>query len=377
MKYTQKRIYSFILVVVVTLSSLGIDESFTTTAIAKTTVSVTTSVKSVDKSGNLVLKISRSKLYKAGFSKNDIVNVKIGSRKTTYIMPIYAKSMIWGKTYLDVKNKTIKITRQDRSFAEREHETKAKGRKVVITLVKKKGYSLSSPTDQISDYSDNENTFANFRTVEIGKIGENKLYRSYSPVSESGSYGGRCAYVNKLMDQNDIKSVITLNLDTDDLYEEADESISAFYLSMYEDGNVSAVKISGGKIASKQFRNGLASHIRFMLDHEGPYLVHCAIGRDRTGFTIALLAALMGASYDEIAEDYVMTYRNYNHVKKGTAMDKYLKTSINDTIQEWTGSGGKYVAPKSVDLETAATRYLKKVLGFTDDEIKVLKGNLS
>lgn len=43
---------------------------------------------------------------------------------------------------------------------------------------------------------------------------------------------------------------------------------------------------------------------------EDTTLVHCAAGKDRTGVSIAMVLALLGASRDDIVEDYLLTARN-------------------------------------------------------------------
>ena len=42
----------------------------------------------------------------------------------------------------------------------------------------------------------------------------------------------------------------------------------------------------------------------FINSHPGPYYVHCRLGTDRTGAVSAVLAALSGASWEEIKKDY-------------------------------------------------------------------------
>ena len=44
-----------------------------------------------------------------------------------------------------------------------------------------------------------------------------------------------------------------------------------------------------------------------MLEHPGPFYIHCRLGSDRTGVTVAVFSALCGASWKEIAEDYEKT----------------------------------------------------------------------
>ena len=82
----------------------------------------------------------------------------------------------------------------------------------------------------------------------------------------------------------------------------------------------------GVDFQADDFQAGLADGLRHIAKNEGPYLVHCTEGKDRAGFVSALLSCLMGAGYEEVIADYMVTYDNYYGVKPGT--DKYV--AIND-----------------------------------------------
>jgi protein tyrosine/serine phosphatase len=51
----------------------------------------------------------------------------------------------------------------------------------------------------------------------------------------------------------------------------------------------------------KKLKRGL----RFIIKSEGPWLIHCHAGVDRTGFFSMVLEAFMGATVDEIVNDYL------------------------------------------------------------------------
>lgn len=42
-------------------------------------------------------------------------------------------------------------------------------------------------------------------------------------------------------------------------------------------------------------------------DADGPVLVHCAAGKDRTGIGVALVLRLLGVNHDEVLADYLLT----------------------------------------------------------------------
>ena len=346
-------------------------------AIAAKKKSVTTAVSGVAKDGSLVLKVSKKALTAAGFATGDLVRVNIKIPKREYIVPIYKRDLGWGKTSLDIGSSHVKLIRFKRNLATREGLSKAKvkGLKVTITLVKKGGYSLPDVTDDISDYGNDEEKFANFRMVSTGDIAEGKLYRSYSPISDHSQFRGRTAIVNFLMQREGIRTVLSLNMDEDSLSQYLNTGICEYYRSLHDAGGISAIRIVGNDISAKEFREPLATHLRFMINHEGPYLVHCAIGRDRTGFVIGLLEALMGAGYDEIAEDYAVTYRNYYNVKKNSVLDTYFKTYFDDNIVEWTGGKG-YIDVHTTDLKKAAENYLKNKLKLSEEEITKIRERL-
>lgn len=58
--------------------------------------------------------------------------------------------------------------------------------------------------------------------------------------------------------------------------------------------------------------NDSASHLLVEIVHEvaaaeGPVLVHCAAGKDRTGIGVALVLRLLGVSHEDVIADYVRT----------------------------------------------------------------------
>jgi len=59
----------------------------------------------------------------------------------------------------------------------------------------------------------------------------------------------------------------------------------------------------------------LVKVVERIADSDGPTLVHCAAGKDRTGVSIALTLALLGAHRDEIIDDYLISGKNEGEIE--------------------------------------------------------------
>ena len=129
---------------------------------------------------------------------------------------------------------------------------------------------------------------------------------------------------------------------------------------------------SGRGLLRPEFQKGLAEGLRFFAANKGTYYVHCTEGKDRAGFVSALLECLMGATYDEVVADYMVTYYNYYGVEPGT--DKYEAIANSNIIKTLQNAFGVEDLSKA-DLQKGAKDYMKAI-GLTDAEITDLMVNL-
>jgi len=128
----------------------------------------------------------------------------------------------------------------------------------------------------------------------------------------------------------------------------------------------------GVSFTDPEFIAKLHDGLIFMTTHQGPYLVHCNEGKDRAGFVNALLAALCGASMDELKSDYMISYENYYGVKQGTEQYDMIAKTIPDMFADL--NGGKQVSDSK--LSKVATSYLIDKVGLTKGQVNTLKANL-
>ena len=107
-----------------------------------------------------------------------------------------------------------------------------------------------------------------------------------------------------------------------------------------------------------------------MAEKDGPYLVHCTEGKDRTGFVCMLIEMLCGASYQEIVDDYMISYDNYYHINAANDAKRFniIKEQRLDSMLRYLVGAEKGADLASADLSVGARSYLKDA-GMTDEQI--------
>ncbi len=219
-----------------------------------------------------------------------------------------------------------------------------------------------------------DEVFANFRYVTMGSIKEKTLYRSASPCDNQHQ---RAPYVDALMQQAGVRCI--LNLSDNDTkiagYIAKDDFNSPYFLSLYNDDKVIPIALNMNYL-SEEFARKIANGFIAMIEKEGPYLVHCTEGKDRTGFVIMLLEALAGAPYQQIADDYMLTYDNYYKInpekepaKYRTILEKNLDAMLKFVVHDDKADF------KTVELAPYARKYLVNS-GMSDVQVDRLLARL-
>ena len=339
-------------------------------------------VREIEKYGHAVLDISIADFEKAGFALGDTVDVVFDNGYTLSGIPYFngyyvdkGEAMLRaypGDTYLAVCINYGKLN---------ETAGVQVGSTATISLAQKGAekdtQELNSLvyTDERSDYS-SDAVFANFRAVTVGDIAEGALYRSASPVNNEH---GRASYADALIQKAGVKTVLNLADHKEDIdgYLAAEDFASPYYKSLYEAGSVIPLGMPVD-YSSESFGADLTAGLAKLSQQPGPYLVHCTEGKDRAGFTSALLECLMGASLDEVVADYMVSYENYYGVTQAGQPEKYqliVKNNILDMLRTIAGVE-KDADPSGVDLQAAAEDYLTG-FGMTAEQLTALKTNLS
>ncbi len=326
------------------------------------TVSVTGRVIEVDVYGHARLNIPVEQFHTAGFAPGDIVTVQAGTFEGD--MPFFDGYYVERGEFLVCAlpgEKNISVGINYGQFAEMAGIDI--GDRAVITLKEKGGALMQQElnhlvyTDDRKDY-DSDETFGNFRAVTVGKTGRGRLYRSASPVSNEHE---RASVVNALAEAAGIRTVLNMG-DTflEVLAFSVDERFdSTYYMDLYTNGQVIALGMSID-YQSEEFNEKLIRGLSFLAEREPPYLIHCTEGKDRTGFAVMLLEALMGAGRAEIEEDYLLSYVNYYHLNPQRDTEKLsmiAERNIRDMLR-WMTGWDQAALPEEMNLKKCAEKYL-------------------
>ena len=368
-----------------------------TQAVQETVITeVTSSVKEIQKYGNLVLTIEKKDLDAMGAEYGDVFTISFQDTEVYAPYCTNYSDVDLGSIVLRNDGETLilainmgdfattysiaeKVSNPDKTYKWIFEEGKTmEDISLLLTLTGKGEYRDEwlihqlSRTDNREDYS-SDAAFANFREIKGGKIGEGALFRSSSPINNEI---GRAKYADALVKENGIRTVMNLADSEESIlsYMEKEDFASPYYASLFENGDVIALNM-GVSFKTREFQASLSEGLTFLASKEGPYLVHCTEGKDRAGFTSALLSALMGLTYQEIVEDYMTTYENYYHIEKGSEQYEAVKKSNIDSMLSFI-AGVESDKLSQVDLSLKAEEFLLAI-GMKEETVRKLKENLA
>lgn len=333
-----------------------------------------TDVRAVSPHGSFVLALTPQQLKNAGYDYDDLIRVEAGGVARVIPYGRSASGVLPGRPLLLESQGTLELAVNSGSFAtDGGLPALRKTTPVRLSLAEKGGSAEQRrklrlrATDERGDY-ESDAVFANFREVRGGRLGRRALYRSSIPSSVERP---RAPYADALTRQAGVRTVLNLANSPERLQKNMESPVcrSPYYRSLWRGGGVIARALPAA-FGLRPFRDGLAEELRFMARRSGPYLVHCAEGKDRAGFVCFLLGSLMGASPDELKDDYGQSFVNYYHLKRGEP--RYdLHVNAGAAFFE-RALGRKAEEPP----RAAAERYLRGI-GLTAAEIGTLKRRLA
>ena len=337
--------------------------------VAPVYASVQGTIATVDKYGNVATDIASDTMAAAGYELGDVVTISVGTNDIDAPFVGTYSDVDRGAFLLRPTNGIIALAMSYDNFAGKTGTEE--GMSVTLSMAEKAGYLNEyeirhlEKSEERSDYA-SDPIFANFRNVVMGKIPAGRLYRGCNPVLDDA----RAPYAAKLVEEAKIRTVINLA--------DSEESMAPnlpgapYYRQLVNDGKVIALNM-GIDFNDPAFTAKLKDGLLFMVANEGSYYIHCNEGKDRAGMVVALLEALMGATVQEISDDYMVTYMNYFNVAKDDAKYPIIAKIITDLFIQMNGG-----APvNDANIQGVAENYIIQTVGLTADQVQTLKVRLS
>ena len=351
-------------------------------------------VTEIQKYGNMVLSVSGTELLARGFAYGDVVTVSVNGQ--AFEMPVCTNfsdveqgSMILrvvikpetGEDYVLIAINmgdfatysgvaTKEKTEADPGYVWHYNEGVETPVAVTVEMKEPGAYYDTWVMNQLVRSENREDypqltdaEYANFRAVATTGMGENKLYRSSSPINPEIN---RNTQADAAAKEAGIKTFINL-ADNDEVM----RGYEGFEESYYAAQRIIALNL-GVDFSADDFKAGLADGVRFIAQNEAPFLVHCNEGKDRAGFVSAVLECLMGASAEEVTADYMVTFYNYYGVEAGTEQyDAIARANIQKSLAAAFGID----SITGADLAAEAQEYLLAI-GVSEEEIAAVKAKL-
>ena len=298
--------------------------------VSETYEDVLVKARQIDADGNLYLAVTPQYLNEKGYEAGDLVQVMINEQ--SFEMAILACPSD------DVSDKMACL-----------FQSEADNKDLVYLHVQNGSFAKQAG---IIDQS-----------VDTSGMGKGTLYRSSSPINpkimrnKEADAALEAAKIKTIFNMADYENGMKQHPDYENSYYAGCNTIALNMSTVYE---------------TDEFKERLAKGFRFLLSNEGPYLIHCTEGKDRTGFAVAVLECFMGAGADEIISDYMRTYYNYIGVKLGSLVyHRIASRNIMKTIAKAFHVESIY----EIDLQAKAEEYLLEI-GLSAEEIEELRNAL-
>ena len=329
-----------------------------------------------------VLDMTLDKFVEAGFEYGDCLDVVFNNGYALSAIPFYngyhvrnGQALVLGtkddnSVLVAIKNEELMIPARLNGDSEATITLNKKAKFLNIHKALGQDYSTDA-----SDYS-NQEQFSNFRAMRGGQLKDNFVYRGASPVN---NVKNRATVTDSLLERNGIKCVVDF-ADTEEMFDDfaTTENFSSNYVAnLKNSGCVACVRVDAN-YASETYKANVAKGLNFMVSHGSPAYVNCVEGKDRTGFVAILIESLAGATYDEMLDDYMLSYENYYGLTKENNLEGFEETVslyFNSCLEYLTNDAEKNLKDKN-DFAICAKSYLISA-GMTEKEIDDLVAYLT
>lgn len=151
--------------------------------------------------------------------------------------------------------------------------------------------------------------------------------------------------------------------------------------AVFGDGRVTRINIDGGRelVSHPTAVGAYSTMLRRLADSSSlPLLAHCTAGKDRTGWSSAIILLALGVPHETVIDDYLLTNelvaptREQRLRQVARIMDPELLRPLLEVRVEYIGASFAAVEERHGDFAS----YLRDGLGIDDATLEALRENL-
>ncbi|MEC3953843.1 tyrosine-protein phosphatase [Nocardia sp. CDC153] len=192
-----------------------------------------------------------------------------------------------------------------------------------------------------------------FRTGDLSKATDEDLAK-LTALNVVSVHDLRTSYEQQFMGVDKVPAGATEH--HDDIIGQAPPQVMASTLSAGTDLYRAFITAPGAN-------EGFANVLRDIADNPGGVLFHCTAGKDRTGWTAAVLLTILGVDKDTVYYDYLLS-NYYRGAKDGDMMNGVTASALDAAFDQVNKSYGSF------------DNYVHDGLKLTDADITALKAKL-
>ena len=334
--------------------------------------------------GDLILDFTTDDMFEKGFHYGDYIRVKVAGYELKSVVLVESANCSPYFSYFVANNGGRAAISMFNGFM----FSADIGTEVVMTYEGKcDGYqhmtNLKRYVTDESRYSDTKD-YANFYEITGGDIASGRVYRSYSMIKDS-DVPSRSWYVDKFAEECGIGYMLMLSY-SEAQVEAAPEWFKGTYgQELVDSGRYTALQMHPADIFCTPEK--VRAVFDAMIENDGPYLIYCNLGKDRTGMVSILIQGLCGASNEEIRDSYMKAFENLYLIEKDSDSYKAVQQLTYDRsiymlahpelgdkpyLVDWSQADSS-----GIDAASTAVAYLKGTVGLTDEELSLLREKLT
>lgn len=239
---------------------------------------------------------------------------------------------------------------------------------------------MATDPDMFTDMKD----YANFFELTGGDLAQGRVFRSYSIIKDA-DVPSKSYYADQLSEQYGVNYLIMLPYSEADLKNVPDWFEGTYGEKLIKEGKYITLDMRPADMFNNPEKT--KELVSAIIENEGPYMLFCECGKDRTGLMSIIVQGIAGASNEEIRSSYMKAFENLYLLEEGTDTYKAVQGNTYEHmiyliahpemgskpyLVDWAD-----IDVSDIDVSAAVMSYLKGTIGLTDEQISLAREHLT